>query len=110
MALNVNFSLAGRTALVTGSVCGLGLEMARGLAGAGARVILNGRQSTTLEAAVLKLRAEGFDILGAPFDVTQRDTTQQALSRLGDIDVLVNNVGQRDRRGFGEMSPRILGA
>jgi gluconate 5-dehydrogenase len=109
MALNVNFSLAGRTALVTGSVRGLGLEMARGLAGAGARVILNGRQRATLDAAVFKLRAEGFDIHGAPFDVTQRDTTQQALSRLGDIDVLVNNVGQRDRRGLDEMSPEDFG-
>ncbi|TIU54784.1 MAG: SDR family NAD(P)-dependent oxidoreductase, partial [Mesorhizobium sp.] len=41
MACSMSFSLAGRTALVTGSVRGLGLEMARGLAEAGARVILN---------------------------------------------------------------------
>ncbi|TIV25608.1 MAG: SDR family NAD(P)-dependent oxidoreductase, partial [Mesorhizobium sp.] len=48
----MSFSLAGRTALVTGSVRGLGFEMARGLAEAGARVILNGREPATLEAAV----------------------------------------------------------
>jgi gluconate 5-dehydrogenase len=109
MVLNTSFSLAGRTALVTGSVRGLGLEMARGLAAADARVFLNGRQSGPLEAAVRKLRAEGLDVHGAPFDVTQRDAAQRALSRLGDIDVLVNNVGQRDRRGFNEMSPEEFG-
>jgi len=44
----VNFELTGRTALVTGSVRGLGLEMARGLATAGARVVLNGRDAEVL--------------------------------------------------------------
>jgi gluconate 5-dehydrogenase len=103
------FSLAGRTALVTGSVRGLGLEMARGLATAGAHVILNGRDAATVNAAVLKLRAEGLDIRGVPFDVTQRDAAQDVISELGDIDVLVNNVGQRDRRGFDVMSPDEFG-
>jgi gluconate 5-dehydrogenase len=106
---NINFSLAGRTALVTGSARGLGLEMVRGLANAGARVILNGRETKTLETVVLKLRAEGLDVDGAAFDVTQRDVTQQAVSGLGDIDILVNNVGQRDRRGFDEMSSDDFG-
>jgi gluconate 5-dehydrogenase len=109
MVYSISFSLAGRTALVTGSVRGLGLEMARGLAKAGARVILNGRQAVVLEAAVHELRAEGLDIHGAPFDVTQQDATRLAISTLGDIDVLVNNVGQRDRRGVDEMSPVEFG-
>ena len=109
MVYSIGFSLAGRTALVTGSVRGLGLEMARGLAKAGARVILNGRQAVVLEAAVHKLCAEGLDIHGAPFDVTQQDATRLAISALGEIDVLVNNVGQRDRRGVDEMSPVEFG-
>lgn len=109
MAHNINFSLAGRTALVTGSARGLGLAMVRGLANAGARVILNGRESKTLETVVLELRAERLDVDSATFDVTQRDAAQQAVSRLGDIDILVNNVGQRDRRGFDEMSPEEFG-
>jgi len=109
MVRHHNFSLTGRTALVTGSVRGLGLEMARGLAAAGARVILNGREPATLEEAVLKLRAEGLDVRGAPFDVTQRQAAQKVISGLGDIDVLVNNVGQRDRRGFDAMSPDEFG-
>ena len=109
MARSVIFSLAGRTALVTGSVRGLGLEMARGLAKADARVILNGRESATLDAVVARLRAEGLEVHGAPFDVTQRDTAREAISGLGDIDILVNNVGQRDRRGFDDMSPDEFG-
>ncbi|AZO02893.1 SDR family oxidoreductase [Mesorhizobium sp. M2A.F.Ca.ET.037.01.1.1] len=110
MACSMSFSLAGRTALVTGSVRGLGLEMARGLAEAGARVILNGREPATLEAAIAGMRDQGLDAHGAPFDVTRRDAAQQALAGLGDIDILVNNVGRRDRRGFDAMSPEEFGA
>lgn len=109
MAYSANSSLSGRTALVTGSVRGLGLEMARGLGGAGARVILNGREAATLDAAVLMLREEGLDVYGAPFDVTQIDAARQIASELGDIDILVNNVGQRDRRGVDAMSPEEFG-
>ena len=86
MARSVSFSLARRTALVTGSVRGLGLEMARGLAEADARVILNGREPATLQAVVAKLRAEGLDVHDAPFDVTQRDAAQRVISGLGDLD------------------------
>lgn len=110
MARSMSFSLAGRTALVTGSVRGLGFEMARGLAEAGARVILNGREPATLEAAVAGMRDQGLDAHGAPFDVTRRDAAQQAIAGLGDIDILVNNVGRRDRRGFDAMSPEEFGA
>ncbi|TIW56592.1 MAG: SDR family oxidoreductase, partial [Mesorhizobium sp.] len=88
----------------------LGLEMARGLAEAGARVILNGREPATLEAAIAGMRDQGLDAHGAPFDVTRRDAAQQALAGLGDIDILVNNVGRRDRRGFDAMSPEEFGA
>lgn len=91
--------------LVTGSVRGLGLEMARGLAAAGASVILNGRDAATLDAAVLKLREEELEVHGAAFDVTQVEVARRAVSELGNIDILVNNVGQRDRRGIEAMSP-----
>jgi gluconate 5-dehydrogenase len=53
------FDLTGRSALVTGSVRGLGREMARGLATAGAHVILNGRNQATLDTTVQELRDEG---------------------------------------------------
>ncbi|MFJ3304370.1 SDR family oxidoreductase [Streptomyces sp. NPDC086549] len=91
-----DFALGGRTALVTGAVGGLGLEMARGLAQAGARVILNGSDPASLDAVTARLRDDGVDALAAAFDVTDRQAAHEAVNALGDIDVLVNNVGHRD--------------
>src|SRR5918992_5885824 len=99
------FSLDGRTALVTGSVRGLGLEMARGLAQAGARVALNGRDPGTLDRAATQLRADGLDVDACAFDVTDLDAVREAVATLGQVDVLVNNVGHRDRRGVEELAP-----
>ena len=90
-------SLTGRTALVTGGNGGLGLEMCRGLGRAGARVLVNGRDPDRTRAAVAGLRAEGLAAEPAVFDVAV--ATEELLSAYGRIDVLVNNVGQRDRRG-----------
>jgi gluconate 5-dehydrogenase len=103
-----DFSLTGRTALVTGSVRGLGLEMARGLGRAGARVVLNGREAGTLNAAAARLRDEGLDVTAAAFDVTDRDTAQESVTALGPVNVLVNNVGHRDRRGADALAPEDL--
>jgi gluconate 5-dehydrogenase len=102
------FPLSGRSALVTGSVRGLGLEMARGLAAAGARVVLNGRDPDTLAAAAALLRADGLHVIPAPFDVTDREAAAEALSSLGAIDILVNNAGHRDRRGVQDLPPADL--
>src|SRR5882724_13521239 len=103
-----DFTLTGRTALVTGSVRGLGLEMARGLARAGARVMVNGRDPAAVDATVAALRDDGLDATSAAFDVTEREAAREAVTGLGDIDVLVNNVGHRDRRGIHDMSPDEL--
>ncbi|MFG2371340.1 SDR family oxidoreductase [Streptomyces sp. NPDC048504] len=103
-----DFALGGRTALVTGSVRGLGLEMARGLARAGARVLVNGRDPATAAATVAALRDDGLDASAAVFDVTDRAAAREAMGGLGDIDVLVNNVGHRDRRGLDAMTPDEL--
>jgi gluconate 5-dehydrogenase len=103
-----DFSLAGRSALVTGSVRGLGLEMARGLAQAGARVVLNGRDSAALDIAAERLRGAGLNVAAAAFDVTDRDAVQRAVAALGVIDILVNNVGHRDRRGVDTLAPADL--
>jgi len=103
-----DFSLAGRRALVTGSVRGLGLEMARGLARAGARVFLNGRDPAALDEAGARVRGEGLDVETVAFDVTELDRAGEAVTGLGPIDVLVNNVGHRDRRGVDDLSPADL--
>ena len=97
-----------RTALVTGSVRRLGLEMARGLARAGARVVLNGRDAGTLDAAAARLRDEGLNVTAAAFDVTDQDTARESVTALGPVDVLVNNVGHRDRRGVDALAPGDL--
>jgi len=96
-----SFDLTGRTALITGSSAGIGFALARGLAGAGARVILNARNAAKLEAAAEVLRSEGLQVLTAPFDVTSGDAVTAAVARIeaevGAIDILVNNAGMQRR-------------
>jgi gluconate 5-dehydrogenase len=106
--MSAMFSLVGRTALVTGSVRGLGWEMACGLASAGARVWLNGRDPDTVDVAAGRLREEGLAAEAASFDVTDVDTARHAVAELGDLDILVNNVGHRDRRGVDALGPADL--
>ncbi|MFT3821658.1 MAG: glucose 1-dehydrogenase [Rubrivivax sp.] len=95
------FDLTGRTALVTGSSAGIGHTLARGLAAAGARVIVNGRDAAKLEQAAAQLRADGADVVCAPFDVTDAAAVGAAVARLeaevGAIDILVNNAGLQRR-------------
>ncbi len=96
------FGLSGAVVLVTGSSAGIGLALARGLARAGARVVVNGRTQSTVSAAVDALRAEGADAAPAVFDVTEPAQVADAVRRIeadvGPIDVLVNNAGIQ-RRG-----------
>ena len=91
------FSLAGRRALITGSGQGIGLTLARGLAAAGASLVLNDRDPARLAAAVAQMRAEGFTAEGRAFDVAQSTEVEAALAPLenevGAIDILVNNAG-----------------
>ncbi|MBS0519261.1 MAG: SDR family NAD(P)-dependent oxidoreductase, partial [Proteobacteria bacterium] len=98
------FLLTGRTALVTGSGRGLGWEMARGLAEAGARVLLHGRSAERLTSQVARLREAGYAADALGFDMADRAAMHAALASAGPIDVLVHNVGERDRRPFAEIS------
>ncbi|WP_309625018.1 SDR family oxidoreductase [Methylibium sp.] len=106
-------ALAGRVALVTGASRGLGLEIARGLGEAGATVWLNGRDPTRLADAVGRLLAEGLQVHALPFDVTDAAGRLTAFHRLdaaaptgrAALDILVNNVGLRDRRPLESFVP-----
>jgi gluconate 5-dehydrogenase len=106
--LNPLFDLTGRTALITGSGQGLGLALARGLAEAGASVVLNGRTESKLVAAAEKLREEGARVAIAPFDVTDGAAAERETARIekefGAVDILVNNAGIHQRAPLAEMT------
>src|SRR5690606_22216021 len=91
------FDLSGQIALITGSSRGLGYAMARGLAQAGARVVLNSRDSVSLGNAAADLAAEGADVAALAFDVTSPDSVEEAIAHceneIGPIDILFNNAG-----------------
>lgn len=96
------FDLSGKTALVTGSSGGLGLAMARGLAEAGARVVLNGRDGTKLATTAKAFEAEGCRALTRAFDVADDAAVRCAFERFDAegvaIDILVNNAGVQLRK------------
>lgn len=103
------FDLTGRTALVTGSSRGIGLTLARGLARAGATIIVHGRDESTLEAARAAVSAEGStNIHTARFDVADSDAVDAGITRIedsiGPIDILVNNAGIQRRGAFSEFA------
>lgn len=90
------FDLTGRRALVTGSSQGIGQALARGLAEAGAEVVLNGRDADKLAAA-----AEALGARSLAFDVTDYGAARTAVDAFeaehGAIDILVNNAGMQYR-------------
>jgi gluconate 5-dehydrogenase len=95
------FDLTGRRALVTGSSQGIGLALARGLAGAGAALVLNGRDRDKLAVAAAALAAEGAQVDTLAFDATDHAAARAAVDRFeaeqGPIDILVNNAGMQYR-------------
>jgi gluconate 5-dehydrogenase len=106
------FDLAGRVALVTGAGQGLGLEIARALAQAGAGVVLNGRQSERLAAAEAEIRQGGGTASALAFDIADASAVADAFKRiesaLGGLDILVNNVGIRHRYPLADISAEDL--
>ncbi|ANY14456.1 SDR family oxidoreductase [Bordetella pseudohinzii] len=101
------FSLAGQVALITGSVRGLGWEIARAMAASGAHVLINGRNAAAAEAAAQGLREAGLDASALPFDVADEAGMRAAFAeidaRRGRLDILVNNVGARNRKTLREL-------
>ena len=99
-ATSNRFDLTGRRALVTGGGSGLGLAIARGLAEAGAAVIINGRSRARLDAAAKALEREAVGVEVAAFDVTDSQAVSAgiaAIDRNGPIDILVNNAAVNRR-------------
>lgn len=100
------FSLSNNIALVTGASQGLGFEIAKGFWEAGAHVILNGRSQPRLETAIHQISETGDRLTSLPFDVSDAQAVEAAFQTLqtnyGRLDILVNNVGIRDRRSLQE--------
>jgi 2-dehydro-3-deoxy-D-gluconate 5-dehydrogenase len=102
------FDLKGRVAIVTGGNGGIGLGMARGLADAGARVVLAARNETKSQAAVTDLTGRGGEAMAVQADVADEgsvarlvDTTRD---RYGRLDILVNNAGINVRKPVHELA------
>ena len=105
------FRLEGRRALITGSSQGLGLVLAKGLADAGATVILNGRNEEKLHKAVESFTAKGYKAFGSAFDITNSAEVDPAIDRIekdiGPIDILVNNAGIQRRSPLHEVGDEM---
>ncbi|QCQ94103.1 SDR family NAD(P)-dependent oxidoreductase [Rhodococcus sp. SGAir0479] len=91
----MHIDLSGRTALVTGSTQGIGHAIAVGLAGAGARVVVNGRNEERVDAALDSVRAaSGSDeVTGAVGDLATADGAAAVVDAQPAVDILVNNLG-----------------
>jgi len=91
------FSLKGRRALVTGGTQGIGEAIAKGLAGAGACVVVNARNEEKLQSSLSGLKASGYEVEGCLFDITNSQSIKDAVHHIedtmGPIDILVNNAG-----------------
>ena len=93
--------LTGKSALVIGGTSGIGLEIAKGLAQAGADVVATGRRVDLVQAAAKEIRALGRRSLETPCDVTDESTIKQLLDaackEFASVEILVNCAGRTKR-------------
>jgi len=102
MAFPDLFSLEGRTALVAGASRGIGLAIAQGLAGAGARTLLAARSVEAIEREAAALGDQGLAAEAVRLDVADPDSIRSAAAAHPDVDILVNVAGINLRKRFEE--------
>jgi NAD(P)-dependent dehydrogenase (short-subunit alcohol dehydrogenase family) len=101
----MDLQINGKTALVTGSTAGIGLEIARKLAQEGARVIISGRSQTKLDQAVQSIRASGGAAArGVLADAATAEGAAALRRAVPEVDILVNNLGIYEIKPFAEVS------
>jgi NAD(P)-dependent dehydrogenase (short-subunit alcohol dehydrogenase family) len=102
---DMDLHLKGKTALVTGSTAGIGLEIARKLAAEGADVVVTGREQTKVNQAVEAIRRSGGGtVRGVVADAATAEGAAALLKAASDVDVLVNNLGIYEIKPFGEIT------
>src|SRR5258708_38295055 len=96
------FGLSGRVAVITGGNGGIGLGMAKGMAGAGATIVVAGRDAAKNAAAVKELQADGGKAGAIPVDVLQeascRNLIEATMKAHGRLDILANNARSSIRK------------
>ncbi|MDR3373617.1 MAG: SDR family oxidoreductase [Ancalomicrobiaceae bacterium] len=104
----ISFDLSGRVAMVTGSAAGLGNRYAEGLAEAGAALVMNDIDANRLAKAAAELRAKGYTVHEAAFDVTDEAAIEAAFAQLDangiEVHILVNNAGIQLRKPIVELT------
>ncbi|MGJ8656694.1 MAG: SDR family NAD(P)-dependent oxidoreductase [Akkermansiaceae bacterium] len=98
----MNLELNDKTALVTASTGGIGLEIARSLAADGARVIINGRSQKSVDGAVAEITSRQADakLVGLVADNASAVGTEETIAAFPEVDILVNNLGIYEAVGF----------
>lgn len=98
----MKIDLSGKTALVTGSTSGIGHAIAKGLAAAGASVVVNGRTQAKADAAVAAIVKAVPDskVRGVAADVSTAAGCKALAAALPDVDILINNAGIFEPKGF----------
>jgi NAD(P)-dependent dehydrogenase (short-subunit alcohol dehydrogenase family) len=102
----MELELTGKRAFVSGSTEGIGYAIAAGLVRAGAAVVVNGRDQQRLHSATEQLRAlrPDADVTGIAADFADAGQVRSLVERLGEIDILVNNVGIFEVRPFTDIT------
>jgi 2-dehydro-3-deoxy-D-gluconate 5-dehydrogenase len=102
-----SFDLKGKVAIVTGGNGGIGFGMARGLADAGANIVVAARDATKSKTAVAELGQRGVRAVAVATDVTDPKSVTSliaaAVKEFGRIDILVNNAGTNIRKPVHEL-------
>src|SRR5580700_4490749 len=99
----MDLKLKGKRALVSGSTAGIGLAIAATLAGEGARVIVNGRAQSSVDAIVKELRSSGGDVDGFAGDLSKAASAGELARQYPEVDILVNNLGIFEPKPFEEI-------